>query len=286
MKKNHLLFTVPIFILLTSHFASAQEARPEVLLSEAAQPTYVQQIKTLSANSSCSQYSWKNRGDAPLGYVKGMALSFARSLCRARLAPLSGLAKIMTSADTRDERKDAFAHYQNIFYAKGITTSTPGEDAVRAVYTLGLGLGMRESSGAYCEGWDVSAGSHRSSAEAEAGLFQVSFDSMGAAPELRKLYQEYEGTPGRCLLEVFKQGASCRPQSILGTGAGARYQSFNKACPAFAAEYAMAMLRLQRSHFGPINRREAEVNLSCESLLKKVQRLIDADPETACRELY
>jgi hypothetical protein len=66
--------------------------------------------------------------------------------------------------------------------------------------------------------------------------------------------------------------------SNLGTGAGATYQAFNKSCPAFATEYAMTMLRLQRSHYGPINRREAEVVQSCNVMLKKVQDLVNADP--------
>ncbi len=158
---------------------------------------------------------------------------------------------------------------------------------MRAIYALGMGLGMRESSGSYCEGWDASAGSNRPSAAAEAGAFQVSYDSMGASSELRKLYQEYQASPSRrCLLDVFKEGVSCRSRSILGSGAGATYQAFNKACPAFAAEYAMTLLRIQRTHFGPINRKEAEVVPACESLLSSVQQLVDSDPNTVCGEIF
>ena len=148
-----------------------------------------------------------------------------------------------------------------------------------------MGLGMRETSGVYCEGWDTSAGSNRPSSEAEAGLFQTSYDSMRASAELRKLYAEYQASPSRCQLDVFKESARCAPRRVLGSGAGATYQAFNKACPAFAAEYAMTLLRILRGHFGPINRKEAEVNPSCNSLLKNVQALVDANPQEACKDL-
>lgn len=167
-----------------------------------------------------------------------------------------------------------------------MSTSVAGDTALRALYTLGMGLGMRESSGAYCEGWDKAAGVNRTSAEAEAGLFQTSYDSMGVSTELRRLYDEYRSDASRCLLNVFKQGASCKPQNILGTGAGAEYQVFNKQCPAFATEYAMTMLRLNRTHYGPINRQDAEVIPACNSLLKSVQMLIENDPENLCTEIF
>jgi hypothetical protein len=72
----------------------------------------------------------------------------------------------------------------------------------------------------------------------------------------------------------------------LGTGAGADYQVFNKACPAFATEYAMTMLRVQRSHYGPINRLEAEVIPACNQLLLNVQELVNRDPQGACQDIF
>ncbi|MGZ3773293.1 MAG: hypothetical protein ACXVCY_05890 [Pseudobdellovibrionaceae bacterium] len=252
-----------------------------------AEGNYTQQIKDLAKNSACSKYSWRSRGRAPVGYVKGVALTFARSLCRIKVTGTPpAAAHILSSASSGNTSKDALSYYKNIFASAGIHVNTAGDEAVRAIYTLGLGLGMRESSGSYCEGWDTSAGSYRSSATGEAGAFQVSYDSMVISPELRKLYQEYQITPQRCGLSVFKEGVSCRNQSILGTGAGATYQVFNKSCPAFATEYAMTLLRLQRSHFGPIIRKEAEVVPSCAALLTNVEKLVNSDSEAACTELY
>lgn len=249
---------------------------------------YIDHIKELASSSTCASYSWKNRGRAPAGYIKGVALSFARSLCRLKVSEQAPtpLIAIMSTADTHNDKKDALTHYENNFFKLPIQINFAGIEPLRAVYVLGMGLGMRESSGTYCEGWDKSAGANRSSSAAEAGLFQTSYDSMVLSPELSKLYSEYKTTSSaRCFLNVFKEGASCSSSSILGTGAGAIYQAYNKACPAFATEYAMTMLRIQRSHYGPINRLEAEVVPACDQLLLEVQDLVNSDPNNVCNEI-
>lgn len=248
---------------------------------------YVDQIKELASTSSCSKYSWKDRGRAPSGYTKGMALSFARGVCRLRASEdlSSELVNILTAARSSSSTKDALTHYQTNLSNLSFVTNAAGTEPLRALYLLGMGLGMRESSGKYCEGWDRSAGSNRPSSAGEAGLFQTSYDSIGASPELKKLYAEYKGNTKKCNLDVFKQGASCSSLSNLGTGPGADYQSFNKSCPAFATEYAMVMLRVARKHYGPINRKEAEVVSVCNSLLKNIQDLIERDPQNACDDI-
>lgn len=250
---------------------------------------YVDQIRDLVGSSSCSSYSWKNRGRAPAGYIKGVALSFARSLCRMNsyVHSPSALAMIMSGADSHNDNKDALTHYQSNFKNLPIQISVAGTEPLRALYVLGLGLGMRESSGSYCEGWDRAAGSNRPSSAGEAGLFQTSYDSISASSELSKLYSEYKSSPrSRCFLDVFKQGASCGSSGSLGSGAGADFQVFNKACPAFATEYAMTMLRIRRTHYGPINRREAEVIPACDRMLKNIQELINRDPQNACQDIF
>jgi hypothetical protein len=248
---------------------------------------YVDQIKELARASTCSQYSWKNRGRAPTGYTQGVALSFARGFCRLKASENtpSPLVAILAAARSTNANKDALTHFQTKFSQLSIQTNVAGAEPLRALYLLGMGLGMRESSGKYCEGWDRSAGSNRPSAAGEAGLFQTSLDSMGTSFELSKLYTEYRTKPERCFLDVFKTGVTCSSMSNLGTGAGAEYQSFNKACPAFATEYAMVMLRLARTHYGPINRKEAEINPDCHELLKDVQNLIERDPQNACDDI-
>lgn len=290
MKKTTTTIAALFVMLSTSAAFAADNSAVEqdvLAYSQAVSTSYAQQITTLAGNSACLKTSWKDRGRAPAGYIKGVALSFARSLCRTKaLGTPPAITKIIASSATGDTSRDALSWYKSIFASAGIPTNRSGEDAVRAVYTLGMGLGMRESSGKYCEGWDKSAGSNRASAEAEAGLFQVSYDSMGASAELKALYLEYQASPERCQLTTYKEGVTCKAQSILGSGAGATYQKLNKTCPAFAAEYGMTMLRLRRSHFGPINRKAAQVVSSCGTLLANVQKIVDSDQEAACEELF
>jgi hypothetical protein len=51
-----------------------------------------------------------------------------------------------------------------------------------------------------------------------------------------------------------------------------------KQCPAFAAEYAAVALRHIRTHWGPINRKNAQISPEWDALLKKIQIAIDANP--------
>jgi hypothetical protein len=220
---------------------------------------YTSQINDLAAKSSCATTSWANRGRSPAGYIKGMALSYARSLCRIKKTNSPAAANILSAPSSGNATKDILAHYQDLLAVAGLHVDVGGETALKSTYTVGIGLGMRESSGKYCEGWDTTAGANRPSAAAEAGMFQVSYDSIGASPELRRIYDEYKADTSRCLLNTFKEGATCGANSILGTGAGADFQVFMKQCPAFAAEYAMTLVRVLRTHFGPLNRKEAQV---------------------------
>ena len=251
---------------------------------EVADGYYVEQIKSIAASSSCASYSWAGRGKAPSGYIKGMALTYARSYCRLKTseaAPTSIIKVLSGSAGS--STTDALALFASTFSSHSMDVNTAGVGPLRSLYTLGIGLGMRESSGKYCEGRDMSA-SNTSASTAEAGMFQTSYDSMSASAELSKLYAEYKANPNKCFLDTFKAGVSCGSSSIAGTGAGADYQAFNKSCPSFAAEYAMIMLRVRRNHYGPINRKEAEVTPVCNQMLKKVEDFIE-DDLNACSDI-
>ena len=247
------------------------------------------EIISLAKNSNCHSYSFKNRGKAPTGYIQGMALSFARSYCRAKKSDSfsNGIVDILTSPNSKKTSTDALAYYQNQFDSFSINLSEKGSGPLRAVYTLGIGLGMRESSGKFCEGYDKAAGSNRSSNEAEAGLFQTSYNSINSSKELQNLYLEYQtSNSSRCYLEIFKQDVNCSNQSYLGSGEGLKFQKLTRDCPAFAAEYAMVMLRIARSHYGPINRKEAELVNSCSELITNIQDVINKDPQGYCNEIY
>lgn len=279
---NKYLFIISLFLFnFVSNVYASGSKMPEVAASPTASGPYVEQIVALADSSTCAQTTFTGRGKAPAGYIKGVALSFARSLCRAKSG--SSLSSVMAKS-AGSTTSDALAYYQSKFAESSISIGSGAENSLRALYTIGMGLGMRESSGRYCEGWDRSAGANRSSSAGEAGIYQTSYDSMGLSSELRKLYEEYKSRPELCHQDVFREGVSCGPINILGSGAGADYQEFNIKCPAFAAEYAMTMLRIARSHYGPINRKEVQVVPACNDLLKSVEDLINSDPY-ACQDL-
>ncbi|MBY0415591.1 MAG: hypothetical protein K2Q18_15565 [Bdellovibrionales bacterium] len=265
-----------------SEVASAEETG----IGQIREGQYIDQIRSIASQSSCASYSWKGRGKAPSGYIQGMALTYARSYCRLKTNDSSPktLVSILSGA-AGSSTTDALGLYISTFSNLAMDVTSAGGDNLRYLYTLGTGLGMRESSGKYCEGRDMSS-SNTTALTAEAGMFQTSYDSMTATSDLSKLYAEYLADTSKCFLDIFKLGISCSASdlSVAGTGAGATYQAFNKSCPAFAAEYAMVMLRVRRNHYGPINRKEAEVTTTCNQMLAKVESVIDSDIY-ACDEI-
>jgi hypothetical protein len=81
-------------------------------------------------------------------------------------------------------------------------------------------------------------------------------------------------------VDAFKEGVTCSKASLenFGSGDGMEFQRLSKECPAFAAEFAAVALRHMRNHWGPINRKQAQVRPECDALLSQVQAAIDASP--------
>jgi hypothetical protein len=149
-----------------------------------------------------------------------------------------------------------------------------------------LGLGMRESSGQYCCGRDMSAG-FSSADSAEAGTFQASWGARRVAPgEMQKLFDKYKASKEGCFLDVFKQGVN--PDDCLGNNAknwgdgdGYDWQALTKQCPAFSAEYAAILLRKlggKVGEFGPLRHKAAEIRLECNNMLLSVQKTFQENP--------
>lgn len=227
-----------------SGLAPTQTPAPSDLLS----------IKVLATNSSCAKAEFKNRGRAPVGYIKGMALMYAKAYCAKKSFPLG------------DATHDAVAYYG-------------AANTLRNTYNLLIGLGMRESSGKYCCGRDMSA-NFSSADSAEAGLFQTSWGARRADSNLVALYNSYKNTTAKCYLDVFKEGVGvCSANNLKnwGEGDGAGWQKLTKDCPAFAVEYAAVVLRKgggAKGEFGPIRRKEAEMKPECDAMLKQVEDML------------
>jgi hypothetical protein len=233
-------------------------------------------ITHIAAQSAIAQHNWPQRGVAPIGYMKGMALAYARVHCKLKAGEAS--AADMAKADTGDAAHDALAWYSAQFSALGMQNDVSGPVTLRHLFALLIGLGMRESSGKHCEGRDQSA-ENTTAATAEAGLFQTSFNARTASPLMPVLFADYLAKPAG-FLEVFREGVQCSAASLqnFGSGQGKEFQRLSKECPAFAAEYAAVGLRNIRKHWGPINTRKAEVLANTDAMLKKIQVAVDASP--------
>jgi hypothetical protein len=241
--------------------------------------TSIDQITRIAGTSLIARHRWHDRGVAPAGYIKGMALTYAR--VHSKLKAGDAAATDMAKADTHDNDHDALSWYRQKFAEIGSNNDSAGPDTLRHLFVLLMGLGMRESSGKHCEGRDRSA--HNTTAEtAEAGLFQTSFNARNASPLLPTIFAGYRANPSG-FVEIFKEGVRCSTASLenFGSGDGEEFQRLSKACPAFAAEFAAVGLRHFRKHWGPINRREAELRPECDAMLREVQTLVDASPEVS-----
>jgi hypothetical protein len=249
------------------------------------------EIKSIAAVSECSKYSWNDRGVASSGYVNGVAVTYARAVCNTDRPET----KLISEAPDRSKHaNDGLVAYERKFLELGFKNISSGDDARRATYAMLIGLGVRESSGRYCEGRDVSM-CFTSAESAEAGLIQTSYGASGKSPELRALMKEYQegkrncfvadfGGPKMCKIR-FSKNPSCPgfTSETTGAGAGADWQQLTKSCPAFAIEYGAVVLRrlggsgkngTPKGEFGPIRTGSVEIVPACITLLRDVEAIV------------
>lgn len=241
----------------------------------------IDEVTSIAVKSKCAAHDWEDRGVAPKGYIKGMALVFARAVCN----PTREDVVLVSQANSGDDEKDALSWYNSNFKRAGMSNSTAGMDVVRHTYALMIGLGMRESSGQYCCGRDMSS-DFSGASSAEAGLFQASWGARYAASDvLTSMFSKYKTSNTGCLVDTFKEdgGDSCEAADAVdwGKGDGRDWQATTKACPAFAAEYAAVLLRKNggtKGEFGPLRNKATELRPECDAMLKQVQSLVTAKP--------
>ena len=235
-------------------------------------PGSINQILQIASASAIAKYKWNDRGTAPAGYIKGMAVMFARVYCKLKSGDPA--ATEMAKANTGDNNRDGLAWFNQQFINAGMDNSTDSADTLRHLFVLLMGLGMRESSGKHCEGRDRGA-SNTTSDTAEAGLFQTSYNARNSSPLCRDLFIKYANSTD--FADIFKEGVHCSTSDLenFGTGDGKEFQRLTKACPAFAVEFTAVALRNLRKHWGPINQRTAEIRTECDTMLKDVQDAVD-----------
>lgn len=235
----------------------------------------IDEITRIADSSDIASYSWKDRGKAPRGYTAGIALCFA--LAALKLSEHDSTAVIMAQADRNSPDYDALSFYRSKFEALGMDNSDGGIDTLRHLFVMMLGLGMRESSGKYCEGRDMSA-SNVSSDTAEAGMYQTSWNIRSCSPLIPPLLPRYWANPNGFLKTFQKDiGPDSNDLGGYGSGDGAKYQFLSKFAPAFHAFVTALGMRYLRQHWGPINRSEVELRSEANAMLLEVQHYMSAD---------
>lgn len=244
----------------------------------------IDEIVTAAAESDVADLLWDDRGVAPLAYIKGMALAYATCVRKYEAGDMT--VHEIAKADMGDTEHDALAFYRDQFNRIGMLNGIAGRKVLRSVFVFLLGLGMRESSGKYCEGRDMSA-ENTSSDTCEAGLFQTSWNYHACATDAETLFDEYfhalERKEPQCQLAAFEDGVSCSGDDWenYGSGTGAQFQELSKVCPAFAVESAAVGIRNLRKHWGPIGRLEVEIVPEAEALFVEVDEILAANGAVA-----
>lgn len=252
---------VPALIILLS-LASCAPKKQET-------PPNIATVTNIAAQSKCAKYRFKDRSVAPIGYIKGMALMYAKAICKS-----SSEATLIASSGKTSSPKDFFNKYS--------INPSAGAESLKATYNLLIGLGMRESSGRYCEGRDLSMG-FTEAISAEAGLFQTSYVAKGVSPALVNIYNLYKNNGSKCFLEIFKEGVdqkkcTAADAKTYGTGEGATFQKLSKSCPGFTAEWASITVRKLLNHYGPLKQKTAEMVPVCGDMLTEVQKAVATNP--------
>jgi peptidoglycan hydrolase-like protein with peptidoglycan-binding domain len=253
---------------------AARGDREDAMLDRPTLP--VDDITQIAANSALAR-----RRIAPPGYVKGMAVMFA--VVQRKLAQSDPAALEMAKPASGDTDHDALAHYASRFAALGMRNDRGGAETLRHLFVLMFGLGLRESSGRYCEGYDRESQRNRLTSEtAEAGLFQMSWDARAISPFIKPLCDEYNRTGGG-YKSIFAEGVTPRSKDLetVGSGDGATFQHMMKEMPGLAVETAAVGLRKNggaTGHWGPIRRHEAQLLPEADEMLQQVQSLMSTVP--------
>lgn len=223
-------------------------------------------ITALAASHATARILWPDRGRAPMGYTKGMAMSFASALQKYRqnYSPVVFMAGAATSSNN-----DALRWYQQQMNEMGWPNQQSGETTLRHLFVLLYGLGLRESSGKFCEGRDMSADNTEAD-NCEAGAWQMSWDANRGVPLLQTLMDDYQDDGFQV---IYREGVTCSAASLKiwgKPGTGTKFQKLCKDKPDFAALACALGMRSLRGHWGPLNNRAAELRKEVDDMFRQV----------------
>lgn len=225
----------------------------------------------------------KDQGRAPAGYMKGLVLTYVKLICEKDQDPILKKVYDIATGPVGDPAKDVLAHY-------GLKPESP-TDRLNTTIALMIGSNARESSWRPCVGRDTLAkpsdvqGCLRGGGETcEAGLAQTSYNSLKGAPVLKELFEAYLEYPRGCFEKDYYEKTTCTAANWKNHGSDPKalaYQGLSKSCPAFTVESGLVMFRTNRSHYGPLNRKKAEVYPACVAMFERVRQAVAKDP-TLC----
>jgi hypothetical protein len=239
-------------------------------------------IIQLAKQSPIYSYQWGDKkAAAPQGYIKGMAVAFAEAY--KRLKEADPVLQSITRPRAQDPDHDILDWYAQELAQAGAASDTPASRLI-AAFTVMIGLGIRESSGRLCCGPDTPEDrgppGHpvpTTPENAEAGLFQISYDSIQKLPDRQALVDAFAGRTD--LQDIFAEGTRCgEPHDwpdVVGTGAPAAFQKLAKECPLFATLYSGLLMRQMYKEWGPLIRKKAIADPDAVVLFGQIRDLVD-----------
>ena len=200
---------------------------------------------------------------------------FARVYCRLKQGDAAALE--MSKANTGNRRKDALAWLLNSSARRGWTMKVLDHRrcAISSCFSSDSGCGRaRENIARVATGQRATRVPSRRRRECSSPASTRRVRN----PLLGQLFDQYLSKPSG-FVEIFQEGVRCRASDLqnFGSGKGREFQRLSKECPAFAVEFAALGLRLFRTHWGPINRREVEIRPECNVMLLEVQNFVDSE---------
>jgi hypothetical protein len=262
MKKLSIVFS----FMIACSLAITLQATPVSADSGQVDVDYEKVISKSTGNKCYLESYKKNRGKAPSKLVEGLIANFTQEICSPSGASANSLGT---------PKRDALAYYKS-----------PAK--IENLYALMIGSAMQESSGGIDCGQDSSAPENRTGPKAEAGIFQTSYDSISKSNELGKLYEDAKAGSVQCFSNLYATCSGVDKESGLsrlknwGEGEGVDFQATTKSCQGFAAKYHSIMLRVDRTHYGPVNTKSAEMKASCVAMFSELGAYISSNKEI-CR---
>ena len=122
--RKHQLFMIGLATAVAGCGPSSSQAQnAPTTTSGPARSDGVAELKAIASRSQCAAHDWTARGRAPLSYIEGVTLVFARAVCQPKRVDVQ---VVSAPVDLSSHSDDALAIYQSAFQANGMRNDTAG----------------------------------------------------------------------------------------------------------------------------------------------------------------